>query len=73
VKAQALPDFFDMLKNFDESKAYLTKLYKYGVNRSDPHFWQIFDWFQSRLDAVDPLHTGLYDLNRYYYIARPGA
>jgi hypothetical protein len=73
LAAEDVPDFFDMLENHDGSEAYIEKVYKYGVNRSQSGFWEIFDWFQARLDAADPLHTGLYDLNRYYYKARPGA
>jgi hypothetical protein len=36
------------------------------VNRSDPKFWQTYDWFQQQLDEGDPLNAGLFDLNRYY-------
>jgi len=61
-----IPDFFDMLQNYDGSPGYLAKVRKYGVDRADPAFWETYDWFQSWLDADDPLLTGLYDLNRYY-------
>jgi hypothetical protein len=61
-----LPDFFDMLQNFDGSPAYVTKLNGYGVNRMDERFWDVYDWFQQRLNAQQPIHAGLYDLNRYY-------
>ena len=64
-----LPDLFDMLENFDGTEPYLDKLNKYGVNRSDPRFWETYDWFQRRLDEADPLHAGRYDLNRYYPLA----
>jgi hypothetical protein len=70
VEAEELPDFFDMLENFDGSEAYQAKLDKFGVNRSDPGFWETYDWFQGRLDEADPLQAGLYDLNRYYPLAR---
>jgi Fatty acid cis/trans isomerase (CTI) len=70
VEAEELPDFFDMLENFDGSEAYQAKLDKFGVNRSDPGFWEAYDWFQGRLDESDPLQAGLYDLNRYYPLAR---
>jgi hypothetical protein len=72
VAAEDVPDFFDMLENFDGSDAYVAKVFKYGINRSEPDFWEVFDWFQARLDAADPLRTGLYDLNRYLHKARPG-
>jgi hypothetical protein len=70
VEAEELPDFFDMLENFDGSEVYQAKLDKFGVNRSDPGFWEAYDWFQQRLDEADPLQAGLYDLNRYYPVAR---
>ena len=66
-------DFFDMLQNFDGSEPYMAKFFKYGVNRADPEFWEVFDWFQARLAESAPLQAGLYDLNRYYYQAVPGA
>jgi hypothetical protein len=61
-----IPDFFDMLENYDGSPEYLAKVRKYGVDRGSPDFWESYDWFQSWLDAADPLQAGLYDLNRYY-------
>ena len=73
VAAEDVPDFFDMLDKFDGSDAYRAKLYKYGVNRSDPNFWEIFDFFQAQLNEADPIEAGLYDLNRYFFAARPGA
>jgi hypothetical protein len=65
VAAEDIPEFFDVLENFDGSDAYLEKFQKYGVNRGEDHFWQIYDWFQHQLDEADPLTAGLYDLNRY--------
>ena len=71
VVAEDVPDFFDMLENFDGGEAQRAKLAKYGVNRAEPHFWEVFDWFQGQVDAADPLHGGLLDLNRYYQRADP--
>jgi hypothetical protein len=69
VEASDVAELLDMLKNFDGSEAYEAKLDKYGINRSDPLFWETYDWFQQQLDEMDPLNTGLYDLNRYYPVA----
>jgi hypothetical protein len=69
IDAQDLPDFFDMLENFDDSEEYVAKIRKYGVNRADADFWSSYDWFQARLNESDPLRAGLYDLNRYYPMA----
>ncbi|MCH7645487.1 MAG: fatty acid cis/trans isomerase [Myxococcales bacterium] len=66
VDAQDVPDLIDMLENFDGSEEYVAKLDKYGVNRAEERFWDAYDWFQQRLNEADPLHAGLYDLNRYY-------
>lgn len=73
LEGSEVPDLFDLLANFDGSEAYRRKLDAYGVNRSEPHFWEVYDWFQQRLDDADPLRAGLYDLNRYYREARPDA
>jgi len=42
----------------------------YFMVGSDPGFWEAYDWFQKRLDESDPLQAGLYELNRYYPLAR---
>ena len=66
VHYKELPDFFDMLKNFDGSDEYMSKLTKYFVGRDDEDFWENFDWFQDNFNKSDPLQAGLYDLNQYY-------
>jgi hypothetical protein len=65
VAREELPDFFDLLANFDGSPAYRAKFARYGVDRSDGRFWELYDWFQAAADAADPVQAGLYDLNRY--------
>jgi hypothetical protein len=66
VAAEELPDFFEMLANFDGSPEYVAKLDHYGVNRAEGHFWELYDWFQAKRFEDDPIEAGLYDLNRYY-------
>ena len=66
VEEDDLPDFFDMLKNFEDNEVYLAKIQKYAISRSHKDFWKYFDWFQDRFYEDDPLNAGLYDLNRYY-------
>lgn len=61
-----LPDFFDLIANFDDSDHYREKFKKYFISRSDERFWETFDWFQDHFNKSDPLKAGLYDLNRYY-------
>jgi hypothetical protein len=67
VKEEDLPDFFDMLQNFDDKDdQYLKKFKKYAISRNDKDFWKHYDWFQKKFDADEPIESGLYDLNRYY-------
>ena len=66
VAAEDLPDFFDVLANFDGSEAYQAKFDRFGVSRADPRFWSLYDWFQARADEANGIHAGVYDLNRYY-------
>ena len=61
-----LPEFFDIIENFDGSAKYIAKLDKYFIGRSDPKFWETFDWFQNDFNKKNPINAGLYDLNRYY-------
>ena len=61
LEAGDVPDFLDMLQNFDGSPVYMAKLQKYGVNRSDERFWPLYDWFQARAYEEDPIEAGLFD------------
>ena len=70
VKEKDLPDFIDLLAHFDNSPKDLARLAKYGVNRADDRLWDTYDWFQKRFAEDEPVHGGLFDLNRYYYNAR---
>jgi len=66
VNEDDLPDFFDMLVNFEATDVYIEKINKYAISRSNKDFWNYFDWFQEQFYKKDPLNAGLYDLNRYY-------
>ena len=71
VREEDLPDFFDLLEHFNEGPKDLARLAKYGINRADERFWPTYDWFQQRFNTDQPVHGGLFDLNRYYYLALP--
>lgn len=73
VDVTDLPDFFDILDNYDGSDEYLQKMSKYGVNRADERFWEVYDWFQNEFDKQENERPGLIDLNRYFYLAKDGA
>lgn len=69
VDFKDLPDFFDMVQNYDGSDIYVKKIMKYGINRANSNFWEEYDWFQSNFNKQEPIESGLYDLNRYYHLA----
>ena len=61
-----LPDFFDLVANFNGSPKDIQRFDKYFISRADKDFWKTYDWFQKHFNQADPLEAGLYDLNRYY-------
>jgi hypothetical protein len=61
-----LPDFFDLIANFDGTQKDIERFRKYLVSRASSRFWETFDWFQNHFNKADPVQAGLYDLNRYY-------
>lgn len=65
-----LPDFFEILNDYDGSPEYVNRLEQYGINRAHPDFWDVYDWFQAAFTASDPERSGIVDLNRYYHAAR---
>lgn len=69
VAAEEVPELFDLLANFDGSPRYLAKVERFGIDRADPRFWAVYDWFQARMIEADPVEGGLYDLNRYFPMA----
>lgn len=69
VALEDLPDFFEILGTFDGSPEDQQHLNKYGVNRAQDDFWDIYDWFQYKFNETDKLNAGLADLNRYYFAA----
>jgi hypothetical protein len=70
VREEDLPDFFDLLAHFDKSPKAFERLAKYGVNRAEDRLWDTYDWFQKRFYEDEPVNSGLFDLNRYYYLAK---
>ncbi|MEO7560084.1 MAG: fatty acid cis/trans isomerase, partial [Nitrosospira sp.] len=37
----------------------------YEQLHSNPRFWQSADWFQAKYRHDNPIHAGVFDLNRY--------
>ena len=69
VRDEDLPDFFDLIAHFNNSQKDIERFKKYGINRADDRFWETYDWFQQRFNEDEPIESGLFDLNRYYYKA----
>jgi len=71
IKQDDLPEFFHILSGLetiglDEG---LKLFSKYGINRANPDFWSYYDWFQALFEQEQPVQSGLFDLNRYFYKA----
>ncbi|MBN2894884.1 MAG: fatty acid cis/trans isomerase [Campylobacterales bacterium] len=64
-----LPEFFDLVVNYKPNDYYKALIKKFGISRDHPRFWETYDWFQKRFTEDDPIHSGLFDLNRYYHSA----
>lgn len=64
-----LPNFFDILDRYDGSQEYFQRLEKYGVNRAEGNFWEVYDWFQEEFNKVQGQNAGIVDLNRYFNLA----
>ena len=69
VKLSDLPDFLELINNFDVKKGSMEKIKKFGINRGQEDFWEHFDWFQKRYLEDEPIQGGLFDLNRYFFHA----
>jgi len=65
VQFKDLVDFLDLMKNTTGSDADIERMKRYFVSRSDKDFWKTYEWFQEHFDKVEPIKSGLYDLNRY--------
>ncbi|MCX5823303.1 MAG: fatty acid cis/trans isomerase, partial [Deltaproteobacteria bacterium] len=70
VREEDLPDFFDLLAHFEKSPRDYERLAKYGINRAEDRLWDTYDWFQKRFYEDEPVNAGLFDLNRYYHLAK---
>ena len=65
IKQDKLDDFFDLLQNYDDNEVNNKKLLDYVINRANPNFWEVFDWFDAEFKKQDSLEYGLFDLNKY--------
>jgi len=66
ISHKDLPDFFDLIQNYNGTISDKVKIDKYFISRANENFWVINDWFQDYLNKTKPISAGLYDLNRYH-------
>ncbi len=71
IRQDDLPEFFDLMANLSRlgEEEVNKRFVKYGINRANKNFWSYYDWFQARFEEEQPVQSGLFDLNRYYYEA----
>ena len=69
VDVNDLPDFQEILDTYTASPEDIKRLDKYGVNRGQSDFWDVYDWFQNAFNESDRMSSGMIDLNRYYFYA----
>ena len=67
IEYEELPEFFDLVQNYEDTDTYNLKIEKFLTRRGDKDFWEVFDWFQDDFTQKKPIKSGLYDLNRYYH------
>jgi hypothetical protein len=65
LKFSELEDFLKLMKNTTGSDEDIKKFKHYFISRSNPKFWEYYDWFQKEFDRQQGIEAGLYDLNRY--------
>lgn len=66
VRQNELPDFFDLIQNYEDTPFYKNKFKKYIINRANPNFWETYDYFNKEFENSNPLEYGIFDLNKYY-------
>jgi len=65
VKQKDLKKFLLLMKNMRGTDEEYKELQSYFISRSNPKFWNVYDWFVDYFYKIDPINAGLYDLNRY--------
>ncbi|OCL95310.1 fatty acid cis/trans isomerase [Aliarcobacter thereius] len=66
VKQNEFQDFLNAIKRFNNSDTCVKNISKFAINRANPKFWEIYDWFTEEFRKSNPLEFGLFDLNRYH-------
>lgn len=65
VEMSGIEEFSQRCANIRSHEDYEKFVEQYGVQRTNPDFWQQADWFQNEFRRNKPVRSGLLDLNRY--------
>lgn len=57
--------FADRFVAIDDRDDYERFVALYGMRRTNPDFWRESDWHQATYRQLEPVHAGIFDLNRY--------
>lgn len=66
VKQNDLPEFFRLIQNYQNDNEHNRLLLKFFINRANPNFWDVLDWFNEAFKQQNSLTYGLFDINRYF-------
>ncbi len=65
VEVEEIEAFVSQLKQ-TETNSQKDKFYsRFGIRRTNPQIWEFADWLNQKHMSVNPLATGIFDLNRY--------
>lgn len=65
VNEKEMPHFAEAVANLESGADYEHLITRWGVQRTDPWFWQVSDKFHDMIATEKPLEGGLLDFNRY--------
>jgi len=65
VPAKDIPAFVKAIRNLRSQDAYVALVERYGIRRTSPDFWAMYDRIQAGIRAQNAVQAGLLDINRY--------
>lgn len=65
VPFEELSQFVDAAMSSISIESYQLFVAKYGIRRTNDNFWEHSDWFQKQYAELEPVESGILDLNRY--------
>ncbi|POF34857.1 fatty acid cis/trans isomerase [Roseibium marinum] len=63
--ANSIPAFVERVRKIRSQDDYLELVAQYGIRRTHPEFWAMFDRVQAGLRDQDALQAGILDISRY--------